>query len=118
MANNQAMHWTFNEYEFPQNMTVTAIVKIDNMEIANENLQVAAFIDNKCRGTINLILDRTTNRYYAYMTILGDGVTDFNKQITFKCYNPATGKEFQFSQLSYRLPRDFLDLNCFLRPPT
>lgn len=93
VANNQAMHWTFNEYEFPQNMTVTAIVKIDNMEIANENLQVAAFIDNKCRGTINLILDRTTNRYYAYMTILGDGVTDFNKQITFKCYNPATGKE-------------------------
>ena len=70
VANNQAMHWTFNEYEFPQNMTVTAIVKIDNMEIANENLQVAAFIDNKCRGTINLILDRTTNRYYAYMTIL------------------------------------------------
>ena len=40
-----------------------------------------------------LFLDRTTNRYYAYMTILGDGVTDFNKQITFKCYNPATGKE-------------------------
>lgn len=93
VTNSQIMHWTFNEYEFPQNMTVTAIVKIDDIEIANENLQVAAFIDNKCRGTIHLILDPTTNRYYAYITILGDGVADLNKKITFRCYDPATGKE-------------------------
>ena len=91
--NDQAMHWTYNEYEFPQNMTVTAIVKIDDQEINNESLQVAAFIDNKCRGTINLIQDPVTNRYYAYMTILGDGIIDVNKKITFKCYDPATGKE-------------------------
>lgn len=93
VTNDQIMHWTYNEYEFPQNMTITAIVKIDDSEIASENLQVAAFIDNRCRGTINLILDPTTNRYYAYMTILGDGVTDLNKKITFKCYDPTTGNE-------------------------
>jgi hypothetical protein len=93
VTNDQIMHWTYNEYEFPQNMTITAIVKIDDSEIASENLQVAAFIDNRCRGTINLILDPTTNRHYAYMTILGDGVTDLNKKITFKCYDPTTGNE-------------------------
>lgn len=93
LTNDQVMYWTYNEYEFPQNMTVTAIVKIDDLEIADKNLQVAAFIDNRCRGTINLILDPITNRYYAYVTILGDGVTDLNKEITFKCYDPATGKE-------------------------
>ena len=93
VTNDQVMYWTYNEYEYPQNMTVTAIVKIDDLEIANENLQVAAFIDNRCRGTINLILDPTTNRHYAYMTILGDGVTDLNKKITFKCYDPTTGNE-------------------------
>jgi len=92
--NDQVMHWTYNENAYPQNMLVTAIVKIDDVESANENLQVAAFIDNTCRGTINLILDPSTNRYYAYVTVQGDGVTDVNKKITFKCFNPAANKEF------------------------
>ena len=93
MANDRVMYWTFSEYEYPQNMTVTAIVTINDLEITDENLQVAAFIDNKCRGTINLISNPGTNRSYAYIAILGDGLTDYNKKITFRCYDPATGKE-------------------------
>ncbi len=93
VANDRVMYWTFSEYEYPQNMTVTAIVTINDLEITDENLQVAAFIDNKCRGTINLISNPGTNRSYAYIAILGDGLTDYNKKITFRCYDPATGKE-------------------------
>jgi hypothetical protein len=98
--NDQVMHWTYNEYEFPQNMTVTAVVEIDDVESVNENLQVAAFIDNNCRGTINLILDPSTNRYYAYLTILGDGVADLNKKITIKCFNPANNIELEAADKS------------------
>jgi hypothetical protein len=98
--NDQVMHWTYNENAYPQNMLVTAIVKIDDVESVNENLQVAAFIDNTCRGTINLIFDPSTNRYYAYVTVQGDGVTDVNKKITFKCFNPATNKEFDAADKS------------------
>lgn len=98
--NDQVMHWTYNENAYPQNMLVTAIVKIDDVESANENLQVAAFIDNTCRGTINLIFDPSTNRYYAYVTVQGDGVTDVNKKITFKCFNPANNKELEAADKS------------------
>jgi len=98
--NDQVMHWTYNENAYPQNMLVTAIVKIDDVESVNENLQVAAFIDNTCRGTINLIFDPSTNRYYAYMTVQGDGVTDVNKKITFKCFNPANNKELEAADKS------------------
>lgn len=97
---DQVMHWTYNENAYPQNMLVTAIVKIDDVESTNENLQVAAFIDNTCRGTINLIFDPSTNRYYAYVTVQGDGVTDVNKKITFKCFNPANGKELEAADKS------------------
>lgn len=108
IGQGQVMHWSYDENDFPQNMTLTAIIKVDNVEVANEDLQVAAFIDNKCHGTINLMFHPDLNRYFAYLTVLGDGVSDRNKVITFKCYNPSNNRELTSSDNSVVYTTDVL----------
>lgn len=85
-------YWTFAENNYQSSMTVTGIAKIDNIEVANTNLQIGVFIDDVCRGAIELLYSSSKDRYFAYISVWGNA-SDLNKKITFKCYDPTSGKE-------------------------
>lgn len=91
-SDNANMQWSYVESDYQSSMTVTAIAKIDNLEIANKSLQVGVFIDDVCRGSMELKYSASKNRYFAYLSVWGNA-TDLFKKVTFKCFDPATGKE-------------------------
>lgn len=95
---DEVMHWQVFSYQ--QTMVVTAIIKIDNTEVRNEILEVGAFIDNICRGTIKLIYEPVIDKYVCYSNIQGDPFADSNKKITFKCYNSDNSKELESADKS------------------
>ncbi len=90
--NKENMYWTYAENNYQSSMTVTGIAKIDNVEVANTNLQIGVFIDDVCRGAIELLYSTSKNRYFAYISVWGNA-SDLSKKITFKCYDPTSGKE-------------------------
>jgi len=84
--------WNYITGTYPSSMIVNAVVKINDDEMTSTNLQVGAFIDDECRGVIELSYNAARNRYFAYLSVWGSS-DDTNKKITFKCYNPTTDKE-------------------------
>ncbi len=85
--------WDYITGTYPSSMIVNAVVKINDVEMTSTNLQIGAFIDDECRGVIELAYNAARNRYFAYLSVWGSS-DDTNKKITFKCYNPTTDKEY------------------------
>ena len=82
-------HWVPEVHSYPNNMTVLAVVELNDNEIASDNYELAAFANGECRGSIQIIYSEPINRYVAYMTVAGDEV----ESLTFGLYNTATGEE-------------------------
>ncbi|MEI6752806.1 MAG: BACON domain-containing carbohydrate-binding protein, partial [Paludibacter sp.] len=85
--------WAVNTNKYQLNMTVTAIVSVDDVEYMGNDLQIAAYIGDECRGIADLKYIDVYQRYMAFLTIWGNGL-DVNKAITFKCYNNIEEKQF------------------------
>jgi hypothetical protein len=91
--NTSEYRWEYVDGTYPQSMTATSVVKIDGVEVRNPNMQVAVFINNECRGVLELLYSANKNRYFAFVQIWG-GNADMNKSIVFKCFDPTTNKEY------------------------
>ena len=57
---------------FADNMTVTAVVELDGMELLSEDYELAAFAGDECRGSIKLMYVEPINRYIAFLTVFGE----------------------------------------------
>ena len=57
---------------FADNMTITAIVELDDIELTSENYELAAFVGDECRGSVKLMYVEPFNRYVAFLTVFGD----------------------------------------------
>ncbi len=86
---NAYNHWTNNVHAYPTNMTVTAVVELDEKELVSDNYELAAFADGEVRGSAKLMFVEPLNRYVAFLTIAGDGMSDLH----FGLYNKETGEE-------------------------
>ncbi len=82
----QNTHWQ-PEGGFESNMTVEAIVYIDNVEQFSETLELGAFCGEECRGAVLPFEDAGQMWYF----LLFGGVN--NEQITFRLYDHATSQE-------------------------
>ncbi len=80
------MHWSYNQNEFASSMTITAVVAVNNAEVTASQLELGAFIDNVCRGTIKLNYNANKKRYFAFLSVWGN-VSDVNKRVEFRCFN-------------------------------
>lgn len=94
-----AQHWTGpSDYEYITSTPVYVQVKVaDKLYVGpSQNLEVAAFIGNECRGVG--VLDKKGNFVVrVYGNDGSDGTTsDLNKTITFKAY--CNGVEYQFTK--------------------
>ena len=84
---NESNHWTADYHAYPSNMTVMAVVELDDVELQGEHYELAAFSDGDCRGSARLMYVAPINRYVAFLTIVGDEASE----LRFSLYNDETG---------------------------
>jgi hypothetical protein len=87
-------HWTFDKHKYPNTMTVTHYVSINNVECKSDQVEVAAFIGEECRGTTFLQQeegDDLPHSYIGFLMIFGES----NEPITFKIYDHAAEIEYE-----------------------
>ena len=58
--------------DFADNMTVAAVLELDGEELRSEGLELAAFVDNECRGSVKLMHVEPVDRYIAFLTVFGE----------------------------------------------
>ena len=96
-AGNDEWHWTVeNINHYPDNMTILATLEKDGVQIADA--EVAAFIDNECRGTIKGI----NGRYF--LTVLGISAEDTHKPISLKAW--IDGREYDIDNNDFHFTSD------------
>ena len=65
-------HWVPNAFEYPDNMSIMAIVEIDGVEVSEGDYELAAFDGDKCVGSARMIYVEPMNRYVSFLTISGE----------------------------------------------
>ena len=89
VANVRSEHWTANYHAYPKNMTVTAVVELNDEELAGGDYELAAFANDECRGSVKLINAGAANRYYAFLTVTGNATAE----LRFALYDASTDME-------------------------
>ena len=79
--------WEPNVQAYPNNMSVLAVVELDDNELRNENYELAAFVNGECRGSAKLMFVESLNRYMAFLTVYGEEASELN----FGLYDVETG---------------------------
>ena len=71
---NPTLHtvWHVNPYNFAQNMTIIASVKLQGSEIRDDHYELGLFLGDECRGTTPLIYVDATDSYLAFLTGYGN----------------------------------------------
>lgn len=84
-----ANHWIPDDSNFEDNMTLTGIIQINDVEQQSTTLEVGVFCGEECRGSGIPTYFVPTQRYVVQLTIFGE----FGDQLTFKLYDHALGQE-------------------------
>ncbi|MDR1561536.1 MAG: T9SS type A sorting domain-containing protein, partial [Dysgonamonadaceae bacterium] len=84
--------WTAATHKYPNNMTVTSVVVLDDVELSG-NIEIGAFCGDECRGAtllrnIPTIAGRST---MGFLVIYGNS----NEEISLRIYDHVTGAEYQ-----------------------
>ena len=82
-------HWVPDMREYPTNMTIMAVVEIDNQEVTSDEYELAVFTNNECRGSVKLLYVEPIDRHVAFMTITGED----EDNLSFALYDKITGIE-------------------------
>jgi hypothetical protein len=83
-------HWKPNTFAYPDNMTVMAVVELNEMELKSDNYELAAFANGECRGSVKLTYAEPINRHVAFLTISGKDAAE----LSFRLYDTETGMEY------------------------
>ena len=87
-------HWTFDPYQFSDNMNVLGVVTLDGELIESELIEVGAFCGNECRGSNFMTIEGT--QYLVLMTLFGEN----GDVITFRAYDHQVGQEIEATCVS------------------
>ena len=87
--------WQSSCHAFANNLVVIATLLVDNVEITDDSIELGAFVNGECRGSVKLEYFEPLNRYFAVMTVSGEngeqidfGFVDLNSETTnFSCNN-------------------------------
>jgi hypothetical protein len=82
-------HWKPAMQSYPDNMAVLAVIELDDVELQDENYELAAFANGECRGSAKLMYVEALNRYMAFMIVYGE----MADELRFGLYNAGTGEE-------------------------
>jgi len=98
VAKRQEKFWHYDTHAYANTMTVISVVDIDNEEVAKGNYELAAFVDNECRGSVKLDYFEPLDRYFAVMSIAGNDMEEIsfgladtsNGDVGFNCEQSMT----------------------------
>jgi hypothetical protein len=82
-------HWMADYHTYAENMTITAVVELDDVELNSDNYELAAFANGELRGSARLLYVEPLHRYMAFLTVPGDEAVE----ISFGLYDNTTGME-------------------------
>ena len=82
-------HWNNDIHAYSGNMTLMAVVELDDAELASDNYELAVFAAGECRGSGKLTYVEPLNRHFAFLTIAGDEAAE----LYFGLYDHTTGEE-------------------------
>lgn len=88
-----ANHWTPNDSEYEDNMTLTGVIQINGVEQQLTTLEVGAFCGEECRGSGYPTYFFPTQRYVIQLLIFGE----VGDQLTFKLYDSDSGLELNLT---------------------
>ena len=83
-------YWSPVMHQQPYTMTMTAVVTLDGAEAQSTQYELAAFVNDECRGSAKLQYIAALDRYVAFLTVYGEQTTN----LTFGLYDAETGKEY------------------------
>ena len=83
-------HWNANYNAYANNMTVLAVVELNGEELAGTNYELAAFVGDECRGSVQMMYVEPIDRYMALLTIVGEEAAELH----FALYDAETGEEY------------------------
>ena len=84
-----ANHWTPEDAQFEDNMTLTSVIQIDGEEQHSDQLEVGVFCGDQCRGSVMPMYFPPTQRYIYQLTVFGET----GDLLTFKLYDHETEAE-------------------------
>ena len=86
-------HWTPNESDYEDNMTLTGVIQINGVEQQSTTLEVGVFCGEECRGAGLATYFFPTQRYVVQLLIFGES----GDQLTFKLYDHALCQELDLT---------------------
>mgnify|MGYP003548294281 FL=1 len=95
--NLNANHWNPNPYQYQNNMTVIGVISFDDDEQRTTSLELGAFCDDECRGSVMTHYEENFDRYYVYLMIYGNN----DDSITFRCYDHNLNMELDMASESH-----------------
>ena len=84
-----ANHWTPNDSEYEDNMTLTGVIQIDGVEQQSTALEVGVFCGEECRGSGYPTYFFPTQRYVIQLLVFGES----GDSLTFKLFDSDSGLE-------------------------
>lgn len=84
-----ANHWIANPNQYPNTMTITGVVALDEIEQRSDSFEIAAFCGEECRGSVIASFHETFDRYYFYLMVYGNE----GDEISFRCYDHKNDSE-------------------------
>lgn len=93
MVFGQENHWQTDYNLYSNNMSITAVVYLDGIELKSENIEIAAFCEDELRGNIRAELEVLNSEevYIFYLTVCGED----GDVVYFKFYDHDTQIEFE-----------------------
>jgi len=84
------MKWSNPTGVYSGNMTIMAVVILDNVELRSDMLEVGAFYGEECRGTIMTEYVADFDKYLCFLMVYGET----SIPLTFKVYDHETDTEY------------------------
>lgn len=88
-AHADGEHWTWNMNQYNSTATFVSVIAIDDVVQRSDQLEIGAFHNGVCRGSVICSYDSRTDYYYAYLTMNGEK----DMEMTFRLYDHAAESE-------------------------
>lgn len=86
----EASNWSANCHTYAHNMSIVAVVTLDNEQLRSEDYEIAAFSDGICLGSTRLLYNDRRDCYYALLPVSGEE----GLEVTFRLYRADTNLEY------------------------
>lgn len=86
----ETTNWRANCHTYAHNMSIVAVVTLDDELLRSEDYEIAAFSDGTCLGSTRLLYNDRRDCYYALLPVSGEE----GMGVTFRLYRADTNMDY------------------------